>query len=439
MQTLISANLHRWSFLSILGMARLTVTCRDEPHIWNEWLHSHDLGFLETGITAGPSPTSLLHQQVELGRIIHDILGTTFVPKRNEQSKTRRWTNVLLNKLNGRLVAWHEGLPNDMRWKKWLTAKDNLLPDICMLQYDKPRVRLHRLILTSILQSTLYHSTRICLNLPFLASSIEREPKASDTKRAHGDPSEPHVARMRYIAESAKICKLSSENLVDILYRFRAQHTLVNSPLILVYGAIVATNAILVILRHQHKNANEPPMQIKDTALPALDTYLQELSVPWALAGEARIKFQRALSTWCRQTPTTPGQPAFSEQWPATSDQPATGRDMSFMDMYPVDPSLQPTLDQGQYQEQQQQGWYQDTRPEHMQPQRQPSDAATGTGSSPDVNFESPVPFVWDPMSVLDSEAALWATLGGGFPTGLDAGFDASGMAWTEEQPQPTL
>lgn len=136
------------SFPGIFGMARLTVTCRDEPHVWNDWLRSHDLGFLETGITAGPSPTSLLHQQVELGRIIHDILGTTFVPKRNEQSKARRWTNVLLNKLNARLVAWHEGLPNDMRWKKWLTAKDNLLPDICMLQYDKPRVRPHCLMLT---------------------------------------------------------------------------------------------------------------------------------------------------------------------------------------------------------------------------------------------------------------------------------------------------
>lgn len=211
-----------------------------------------------------------------------------------------------------------------------------------------------------------------------------------------------------------------------------------NSPLILVYGAIVATNAILVTLRHQHKNAGELPMQIKDTALPALDTYLQELSVPWALAGEARIKFQRALSTWSRQTPTTPGQPAFSEQWPSTSDQPATGQNMPFSDMFPVDPSLQPNLGQSQYQRQQQ-GWYQDTQHEHMQPQPQPSDATTGTGSSPDVNFESPVPFVWDPMSVLDGEAALWATIGGGFPTGLDAGFDASGLGWTEQEPQSTL
>lgn len=112
---------------------------RDDPHIWEDWLASHDLSFLESDRSTAPSQTSLLHQQVELGRIIHDILSTTFVPKRNEQSKARRWTNVLLNKLNARLVAWHEALPNEMRWKKWLTAKDNLLPDIAMLQYGKPK------------------------------------------------------------------------------------------------------------------------------------------------------------------------------------------------------------------------------------------------------------------------------------------------------------
>lgn len=394
----------------------------DDPHTWEDWLISHDLGFLETNRTAGPNLASLLQQQVELGRIIHDILATTFVPKRNDKSKARRWTNVLLNKLNARLVAWHEALPNDMRWKKWLTAKDTLLPEICMLH-------------------TLYHNTRICLNLPFLVSSIEREPSALDTKQGNEGSRGPNAARMRYLTESAKICKQSSESLVDILHRFRAQHTLVNSPIILVYGAIVATNAILVTLRHQHRNANEPPMRIKDSALPALDTYLQELSVPWALAGEARIKFQRALSTWYRQTPPGTAQPAFSEQWPTSSSQPTTGpaagTDMRYMDLYPVDPALQASLDQNQYQGQPH-GWYQETQHEHMQPQPQPSDAATVTGSSPDVNFESPVPLVWDPMTVLDVEVGLWGTIGGGFPAGIDAGFDASGMAWTEEQPQPT-
>lgn len=296
------------------------------------------------------------------------------------------------------------------------------------------------------LQSALYHSTRICLNLPFLVSSIERGPSFSEIKQSSEDNSKPQAARVRYLAESAKICKLSSESLVDILHRFRAQHTLANSPIILVYAAIIAANAVLVTLRHQHRSTNEPPLQIKDTALPALDTYLQELSVPWALAGEARIKFQRALSTLYRPGTTEAGQQVFSsEQWTNAPDQPTTTTNepdtQQFMDLYPVDPALQTSMDQSQYHEQ---SWYTDPHHEHLQPQSSlPSDAATGTGSSPDVNFESPVPFVWDPMSVLDGEAALWAAIGGGgFPAGMDADFDAGGggggLEWAEQEPQPT-
>lgn len=135
MQMLISANTHRKFLLSAFSLVCLIANHRPDPRIWEDWLHAHDLGFLDTEKTPGPNITSLLLQQVELGRIIDDILCTTFVPKKNEQSKARRWTTVLLNKLNARLVAWHEALPNDMRWKKWLTAKDNLLADIAVLQY----------------------------------------------------------------------------------------------------------------------------------------------------------------------------------------------------------------------------------------------------------------------------------------------------------------
>lgn len=223
---------------------------------------------------------------------------------------------------------------------------------------------------------------------------------------------------------------------MEILHRFRAQHTLVNSPIIFVYGTIIATNAVLVTLRHQHRNTNEPPMQIRDTALPALDTYLQELSAPWALAGEARIKFQRALRTWYPPNPSGPGQPVSDEQLVHITAQPGTEPDMRLMDLQPVDPALQPPLDQSGYQGQPQ-GWYQDPYHEPMPPQPQQQGDAGGTGSSPDVNFESPVPFVWDPMIVLDGEAGLWGTVGGVFPTGMDAGFDAGGLAWAEEQPRP--
>lgn len=202
---------------------------------------------------------------------------------------------------------------------------------------------------------------------------------------------------MRYLTESAKICKLSSESLMEILHRFRAQHTLVNSPIIFVYGAIIATNAVLVALRHQHRNTNEPTTQIKDTALPALDTYLQELSAPWALAGEARIKFQRALRTWCPPNPPGPGQLFSGEQWVHTRAQPGTEPDMRFMELQPVDPTIQPPMGQGGYQGQPQ-GWYQDPYHEPVPPQPQQQGDGGGTGSSPDVNFESPVSFVWSTL-----------------------------------------
>lgn len=421
--------------------------------MWEEWLLTHDLGFLGEDRAAAPNHTSLLHQQVELGRIIHDILSTTFAPKRGEQSKARRWTNVLLNKLNARLLAWHEALPSEMRWKKWLTAKDNLLPEIAMLQYEHSHISSQAPRTdTAPLHSALYHNTRICLNLPFLVSSIETGSRSSDDKPSRGDHSTPPTTQVRYLVESAKICKLSSEGLVDILHRFRAQHTLANAPIILLYAAIVAANACLVTLRHQHGNTSEPPLQIRDTALPALDTYLQELSVSWALAGEARVKFQRALNTLYRTDVAGPGQRVFSGgQWPDAFSHPTTTTttaaspaepDAHFIDLCPVDPALQPSMDQVQYQGQGP-GWYQASQPHsRMQSQVHPSDGAAGTSSSPDVNFESPVPFVWDPMSVLDGEAALWATIGGGggYPTDIDASsFDeGGGLAWTEDGTQAT-
>ncbi|KAJ0124344.1 transcriptional regulatory protein [Diaporthe amygdali] len=393
-----------------------------DPSIWENWLLSHDLGFLETARPAGPSLSSLFHQQVELGRIIHDILSTTFAPRRKEGSKTRRWTKISLNKLNARLVAWHEALPNEMRWKKWLTAKDNLLPDVTVLH-------------------TLYHSTRICLNLPFLTSTIEREMGTADTKQSHERKNESPAIRLSHLAESARICELSSESLVDILHRFRAQHTLGSAPILLVYGAIVATNAVLVNLRHQHKNTNEPPLQIKDTALPALDSYLQELSVPWALAGEARIKFQRTLSIWHRQNAAGQEPSGPINQEINFSGQPSAEPGLNFMDSYTMNPALH-AQDHGQYVEQPQ-SWYQGYHQAHIQSQLQAQPItqqgdATGTVSSPDVNFESPVPYVWDPMSVMDGEAALWANVGSDFPTGHDPSFDVGGIVWTDQQPPST-
>ena len=102
--------------------------------MWEHWLDSHNLNFLKSINHVGPKLTLLFNQQVELGRIIHDMLSNTFTPRKEKKPKTRRWTEVSVNKLNARLISWHEALPLDMRLKKWFTNKDVLYPNVAVLQ-----------------------------------------------------------------------------------------------------------------------------------------------------------------------------------------------------------------------------------------------------------------------------------------------------------------
>ena len=107
---------------------------RLNPPIWDNWLVSHDMSFLKTIRPAGPKLTLLFNQQVELGRIIHDMLANVFAPKRKGAAKSKRWTTAALQQLNARLLSWHEALPADMRWKKWFTNRDRLQPNVAVLQ-----------------------------------------------------------------------------------------------------------------------------------------------------------------------------------------------------------------------------------------------------------------------------------------------------------------
>ena len=83
--------------------------------------------------------------------------------------------------------------------------------------------------------------------------------------------------------------------MVSVLQRFRSQHTLGNAPIMFVYGAIVASNAVLITSRHAGGNGTSGPA-LKNTHFPALDLALSEMSVSWELAGQARNKFRAALS-----------------------------------------------------------------------------------------------------------------------------------------------
>lgn len=75
--------------------------------------------------------------------------------------------------------------------------------------------------------------------------------------------------------------------------RFKGQHTLGNAPVILVQGAIVAANAILITSRISGTSVS----LIEDTPFSNLDEALNEMSVSWKLASDARAGLRKALSS----------------------------------------------------------------------------------------------------------------------------------------------
>ncbi|CAK7234996.1 hypothetical protein SBRCBS47491_009140 [Sporothrix bragantina] len=224
-----------------------------DPPVWENWIHAHGLASLATMRPAGPKLTLLFNKQVELGRIIHDMLAHTFSPKKTRIASTRRdtWTDVSLNELNSRLVSWHESLPNDMRWKKWFAASDVLQPNV------------------SVLHKAMH------------PNDVDAGTPDTNTRSA--------------LKEALDVCTVSVEAMVSVLQRFRSQHTLGNAPILFVHGAIVASNAVFITSRLASTNGTAGPA-LKDTHFPALDQALAEMAVSWELAGQARTKFRTALS-----------------------------------------------------------------------------------------------------------------------------------------------
>ncbi|KDN70456.1 putative fungal specific transcription factor domain-containing protein [Colletotrichum sublineola] len=343
-----------------------------DPPIWDNWLQAHDLGFLQTVQPAGPSLTSMFNQFVELGRIVHDMLSKTFAPRKMKDPLARRWNEVSLSKLNARLVACHEALPGEMRWKRWSTNKDVLQPSVACLH------------------------TRICLNLPFI-TSVREIPTIPDGETE--DLNNP-------IIKSFKICQSSAQSIVDVLQRFRAQHTLANTPLNFVGATIVATHAVLATTRRQ----NSPPSSMKDTLLPFLDTALEELSVSWKLAGEARQKVRDALNLAQQRHPPSPTRTRHADRdagckAPHAHEQPPV--------LHPVETQVSA-----------------DT-PFAAAPAQEKMQARP-----PSSKFRSPEQGVWDPMSLLDNEAAYWGSYRNDPFDGWDPEF-ANGIADIDWLNQP--
>ncbi|KAK1848628.1 transcription factor [Colletotrichum chrysophilum] len=374
-----------------------------EPPVWENWLFSHDLGFLKTVRPAGPKLTLLFNQQIELARIIHDMLSTTFAPRKKTDAHARRWTEVSLNKLNARLVAWHEALPTNMRWKKWFTNKNNLQVNVAILH-------------------TLYHSTRISLNLPFIAS-IGHTPSLSEDKPEN---------EKNPLAQSFRVCRAGAEGIVDVLQRFKSEHTLGNAPLLFVGGCILAMNAILVTCRHM----SNPSSLANDTLLPILDDALQDMAHSWSLAGEARLKFKSVLDVKTRRSAGPPTEaekhvsgsrsasevpksvPVLHEELSKTAATTPAVASAPAPNMASPGPGvlIDPTL-------------------------ITPGGESLGNMgiATQSGDLETPGQHVWEPMSVLDSESAYWAGVGDNFLAESDLNFfdGVPEFDWSDQPPIP--
>lgn len=115
----------------------------------------------------------------------------------------------------------------------------------------------------------LYHTTRISLNRPFINPNTTQD-----------------------FNQSFRICETSADIIVSILRRFKAQHSLLNCPLLFVYAAIKAVD--ITFTADQYQNIGTPV--ITDTNLLTLDSALNELSYAWTLAGQARKGLQDLLN-----------------------------------------------------------------------------------------------------------------------------------------------
>ncbi|GJC84893.1 hypothetical protein ColLi_07731 [Colletotrichum liriopes] len=228
--------------------------------------------------------------------------------------KARRWNEVSLNKLNARLVAWHEALPADMRWKNWTTNKDVLQPNSAILQH---------------------------------------------------------------------------------------QHTLENTPLIFVGATIIAINTVLVTTRRQ---GNSLPIK-RETLLPTLDVALEEMSVSWKLAAEARQKVRNALNFMQQQHP----DPA--------SETRKTSPSHSGAQSYDQPPLVDPAKVQAS------------ANPPFMTIEQENLEKVSQTSE-----FDIPEQSVWEPMSALDSEAAYWGNLGNDIFAGWSLDFvnDVTDFDWPD-------
>ncbi|KIW17243.1 hypothetical protein PV08_04434 [Exophiala spinifera] len=194
----------------------------------------------------------LLQKQAQLATIAGDFQNHTYLSRRRRPSRRSEVANgAVHNKLNARLLGWYNSLPSELRWSRWTSNNEPLDPGVATTH-------------------VLYHIVRLVLNRPLLAVHHHS----------------PHL-QLAAARQASDICVDSVETIVGILRRYRAQHTLMNAPLVFVHGVITAADTTLLIDSTKSQN-HDTDLKDKDSVLPFLDVLLSELSYSWTVAGHAR-------------------------------------------------------------------------------------------------------------------------------------------------------
>jgi len=117
----------------------------------------------------------------------------------------------------------------------------------------------------------LYHIALISLNLPLLGLQSRTNSRSLN-------------AREKMITDALEICRSSLETIISMIQRFKTQYTLAKAPFVLVQGAIIAADTMVVIMRFWADERRD----IDDASWYTLDEALLDLSYSWKIAGDAK-------------------------------------------------------------------------------------------------------------------------------------------------------
>lgn len=162
--------------------------------------------------------------------------------------------HLQLSQLDTRLLSWYDRLPLDMRWRRWTTVSETLNPELAFLQMT-------------------FQTCRLSLKLTLLQSLSAK------------------FIELDAVNNAFKSCNNICDDILGIMERFKLSHGYQRAPMIFVYAAIMASDALLLCRECSYQTT----APLRDTNLPHLETALQGMSPTWSLAESAYIALQQKI------------------------------------------------------------------------------------------------------------------------------------------------